>query len=113
MENVAFVRLHRAGKTFPVMVVSFLVSAACGTGSATNTTAVPETSEAPETTVEKEVATAEELQKKALRNCPKSGEVFTQDTQSYAEAYGLSYEEAVRRMRIGGVLFERPYGSRT
>ena len=106
MKAVSFGRLPRAGMIFLVMLVSFLIAAACGTGAAPEvgvapeTTAAPETSTVPETTVGKEVATSEEIQEKALRNCPEPVGAFTQDTKSYAEAYGLSYEEAVRRMRL-------------
>lgn len=109
---IAFIRLIRVGIVYLTMLAFLMVVGACGTGAdlesaaspetkaATEAVPMPETTAIPETTVEKEGATAEETQERALEGCPGVGEAFVQDAQWYAEDYNLSKEEAIRRMRI-------------
>lgn len=94
------------------MIFAFLITSACGTSAVSDTKTIPETaavpdtttapkaSTTPKTTVEKEVVTSEELQEEALENCPKADDAFAQDDQFYAEDYGVSEEQAIRRARL-------------
>ena len=129
---ISFIRSVRVGIAC-LTIVFLLVMGACGTGVAPESAAssessvstkaapAPETTAAPEVTsttgadtesgifVVKEAVSTVRTQKKALVGCPEADLPPTSDTWSYARNYGLSREEADRRMDLQMCLSEDLY----